>query len=500
MSETNPQQEAYKENPEEQIELQPSGLSREEIVPVDSKNRSLRWLSFAAIWFTMTAQMGIFKLGASLAETMPTEQAILAVIISNLAMLLVLVPIGDIGVEHGINFAGYLRIPFGLRGSYLPLALRGFAAIAWFGIQTYYGATAIDEVSKTFFDFSAMPAWYIGFGVLQIAIVAGGINTIKKVVNFAAPALAVLSVWLLYLMFSQGSFQKFFNNEVTNKEPFIVAIVSNLSFWATIAINLPDFTRNLEGKKNKGFFKRNRHSIVAQLIGVPIGMLFFTTVGMAGFVFTGESNPILAISSLIGGTFLILALGVVILAQLSTNITANLFGSAYAANAIGAPKISYRMGAIITGIMGLLTFPWVLLDLFLTYLPALGAALAPVAGIMISDYYLIRKRRLNIPDIFKPKSQYHYWHGINPASFLAWLFGAVGGLFWLDYSFILALPVSFVLYYPLMRFWILKRYKQKELEKGEGKFLATSLGRDWPIRMVKQDEKSKENSNPEKRK
>lgn len=473
---------------EQEIRLEPSGLARKEIVPVGAQGRHIRWLSFAAIWFTMTAQMGIFQLGASLAGSMPTEQAILAVVISNLAMILVLVPIGDIGVEHGINFAGYLRIPFGLRGSFLPLALRGLAAIAWFGIQTYFGATAIDEISKTFFDFSAMTAWYIGFGALQIAIVAGGIKTIKKVVNFAAPALALLSIWLLYLMFSEGSFSDFTNNEITNPEPFIVAVVSNLSFWATVAINLPDFTRNVVGKKTKGFFKRNSHNIFGQLLGVPVGMVFFTTVGMAGFVFTGESDPIVAISALVGGAFLILALGVVFLAQLSTNITANLFASAYAANAIGAPKISYSQGAIITGVLGLLTFPWILLEFFLTYLPILGAALAPIAGVMLSDYYLIRKRRLNIPAIFRRNSQYHYWHGINPASFLAWSTGAIAGITWLDYSFIVALPVSFTLYYPLMRFWILKRYKQSEVEEKKGTFLATSLDRDWPIYMEEKEQ------------
>lgn len=480
---------SHNDKSEQEIKLQPSALSRKEIVPVPAKNRNIRWLSFAAIWFTMTAQMGIFKLGASLGETMPTEQAILAVVISNLAMIFVLVPIGDIGVEHGINFAGYLRIPFGLRGSYLPLALRGLAAIAWFGIQTYFGATAIEEVTSNFFDFSALYLWYILFGALQIAIVAGGIETIKKVVNFAAPALALLSVWLLYVMFTESSSEEFFNNEVINPEPFIVAVVSNLSFWATVAINLPDFTRNVVGKQTDNFLKRNRHNIFGQLLGVPLGMVFFTTVGMAGFIFTGESNPILAISALVGGVFLILALGVVFLAQLSTNITANLFASAYAANAIGAPKISYSQGAIITGILGLLTFPWILLEFFLTYLPILGAALAPIAGVMLSDYYLIRKRRLNIPAIFKKNSQYYYYKGLNPASFLAWTAGAVCGITWLDYSFIVALPVSLLLYYPLMKFWILKKYRQSELERKDEKFLATSLGRDWPITMEDKEEK-----------
>lgn len=470
---------------QQRITLQPSRLARKELVPTPFKSRNTNWLSFAAIWFTMTAQMGIFKLGASLAGVMPTEEALLAILVGNLAILLILVPIGDIGIEHGLNFAGYLRVPFGLYGSYFPLGLRGLVAIAWFGIQTYFGAMAIEEVSTRYFDVSAMPVWYIGFGVLQIIIVAAGFETIKKVVNYAAPALALLSAWLLYVMFSEGSIDKFLNHQAENQESFIIAVVSSLSFWSTVAINLPDFTRNVDAKKTKSFFSRNRHSWIAQLIGVPVGMLFFTTVGMAGFVFTGESNPVLAISALVGGTFLLLALGVVVLAQLSTNTAANLFAAAYAVNAIGPPKISYRIGAIIAGVLGLLTFPWVLLDFFLTYLPAVGAVLAPVAGIMISDYYLIRKRRINVPAIFQPEGEYEYWHKINPASFISWFFAALAGIIWLDYSFILALPISLVLYYVLMRFWILDRYKQKEVENESDAYLATSVGRSWPISMVK---------------
>lgn len=473
------------------ILLSPSSLARKEIIPVQLKDRSIYWLSFAAIWFTMTAQMGIFKLGASLAETMPTSQAILAVVISNFAMLLVLIPIGDIGIEHGLNFAGYLRAPFGLKGSYLPLALRGLAAISWFGIQTFYGAKAIEQVTNQFFGFSGLYIWYVLLGIIQIFIVAGGIKRIKKVVNWAAPALAALSIWLLYIMFSKGSIDEFLNNKVTDSQPFIVAVVSNLSFWATVAINLPDFTRDVVTLKTKNFFKRNRHSIFAQLLGVPLGMLFFTTVGMAGFVFTNESNPILAISVLVGTNFLILALGVVILAQVSTNVTANLFSSSYAANAIGAPKVSFKLGAIITGALGLLTFPWILLDLFLTFLPVLGAVLAPVAGIMISDYFIIRKRRINTPALFKPNSQYNYWHGINPASFIAWVLSALGGVFWLDYSFLIALPLAILLYYLLMRFWILKKYPQQEVSvqnKDKEKFLATSANTSWSIKMKKESE------------
>ncbi|MGI5836557.1 MAG: NCS1 family transporter [Chloroflexota bacterium] len=468
-----------------ELVLSPSRLARQELLPVGMEERNIGLPSFAALWLTMGAQMGVFTLGASLAQALSPPLALLVILIANLAMVAILVLIGDIGIEHGINFAGYLRAPFGIMGSYLPLALRGLSAIAWFGIQTYFGATAIEVVSSQFLGISAFPVWYVAFGILQIAIVAAGIEVIRNVVNAAAPALVVLSVWLLFIMFSQASIQQFWEYPATDPQPLVVGIVASLSYWSTVAINVPDFTRFVKAEPSRQFFTRNRVSFIAQLIGMPTGMLFFTLVGMAGFVFTGEFNPVLAIAALIGGAFLLLALGVVILAQLTTNITANIYASAYAASAIGSPRISYSRGAVITGLMGLfLTFPWVLLDLFLTFLPVVGAALAPTAGVMLSDYYLIRRRRIDVPQIFDPEGQYRYWKGINPASYIAWGAGAIAGITLLDYSFLVALPVALVLYYLLMRFWILKRYRQSELTPEGRHALATSLDRNWPIRMA----------------
>jgi NCS1 family nucleobase:cation symporter-1 len=438
----------------------------------------------------MTAQMGIFTLGASLAEEMPIPLAIAAVLIGNFAMVVVLALIGDIGVEHGINFAGYLRAAFGLVGNYLPLVLRAFSAIAWFGIQTYFAATAIEVVASEFFGIGAFAVWYVLVGALQILIVARGVGAIRRVVNIAAPALAVLSVWLLYLMFGEGSFGQFWDHEPAGEGALIVAIVANLSYWATVAINLPDFTRHVVTSGGAGFFSRNRVSVAAQLIGVPTGMLFFTSVGMAGYVFTGEANPVLAIADLLGGVYLIVALIVVVLAQISTNITANLYAAAYAANAIGAPRVSFAWGAVITGVLGLLTFPWVLIDVFLTFLPVVGAALAPVAGIMIADYYLIRRRRMAVRQLFDEHGQYRYWRGVNPAALIAWALGAALGILLLDYSFLVALPGALLAYYPLMRYWVVPRHDQVETHASGMEYLATTAGRDWHVRMRESGDES----------
>ncbi len=141
------------------------------------------------------------------------------------------------------------------------------------------------------------------------------------------------------------------------------------------------------------------------------------------------------------------------------------------------------MGAIITGVLGLLTFPWVLIDVFLTFLPAVGAALAPVAGVMLADYYLIRRRRLNVPDLFTEKGQYRYWHGWNPAALVSWAAGAGLGVVLLDYSFLVGLPVALLLQYLLTKYWTLGRYPQAERGASGSDYLATSADREWTIRI-----------------
>jgi nucleobase:cation symporter-1, NCS1 family len=126
---------------------------------------------------------------------------------------------------------------------------------------------------------------------------------------------------------------------------------------------------------------------------------------------------------------------------------------------------------------------WVLLEEFLTYLPALGAVLAPIAGIMVADYYLVRRRRLDVPALFDREGRYRYWRGANPAALIGWLLGATAGLLLLDYSFLVALPIGFGAYLVLMRSWVQPRMGGGEDDTHASASLGTSAGRDWPVTM-----------------
>jgi NCS1 family nucleobase:cation symporter-1 len=365
------------------------------------------------------------------------------------------------------------------------MLFRAIAAICWFGIQTYFGSTAIDFIVVHFTGYSNIPLWFFIFGVIQILITTKGIEGIKWVEKVAAPALLILCLWVMYIFISKQTVSGILSFPITKKIPFWVAVTASLSYWSTVAINIPDFTRFVKvGYRKIGFVYRNWYSIIGQTIGVPIGMVIFSSVGIIGAMTTGYGNPVQSIYiALPSSFFIVVGLVIVILAQLSTNIAANLFASGYILNNIGSPNISFSTGIIIAGILGMLTFPWLLIKFFLMYLPTLGAFLAPVSGIMISDYYFIRKRRLSILDLYT-QGEFYYFKGFNPAAYITYMICLVIGLLFLKYSWLLSLPISIISYYLLMKYWILHKYPQKEAEETSGDtYLATSAGRTWSVKI-----------------
>lgn len=474
-----------KEQDKDIIILKPSRLVHKDLIPTEINERVVSCLDLTWLWLGMAAQMGVFLLGASFVGGLTILESIIAIFIGSLGSVIVLVLIGDIGIEHGINYSTFIRAPFGYIGCYLPMLVRATSGICWFGIQTYFGSTAIDFIVFHFTGYTNIPLWFFIFGIIQILITAKGIKGIKWIENIAAPALLILCIWILYIFISKETCNNIINFPITKKMSFWAAVTATLSYWSTVAINIPDFSRFFKvefGKKN--FISRNKLSIIGQIIGVPIGMVIFSSVGIVGAMATGYGNPVESIFiALHSSFFIVIGLTIVLLAQLSTNIAANLFAPGYIFNNIGSPNISFSLGVIIAGVLGMLTFPWILIKFFLTYLPTLGAFLSPIAGIMLSDYYLIRKRRLSVLDLYI-QGEFYYFKGINPAALISYVISSIIGLMILKYSWFLSLPISIILYYIFMKYWIIIKYPQKESDDiNSDIYLATSVGRNWPIKV-----------------
>src|SRR5690625_4891615 len=150
------------------------------------------------LWLGMTAQMGIFLLGASFTGRISYVQAMLAMVVGNFIIAVVLVLNGDVGTKYGLKFSTYLTAPFGRLGKMIPALMRALTGVFWFGIQTYYGALAIDICIEFLTRYSNWLLWYVLFAIIQVIITIGGISAIKWLENSAAPLLIILSAWLIY--------------------------------------------------------------------------------------------------------------------------------------------------------------------------------------------------------------------------------------------------------------------------------------------------------------
>ena len=254
----------------------------------------------------MTAQMGVFNLGASFVFRVPFWQVIAAILLGNTVIAILLVLNGDAGAKYGIKFAVFLKSQFGYKGYIIPCIARAIGATCWFGIQTYFAAKAIDLSVEYLTGFSNWILWYIVFGIVEIYLAYNGMLWIKWLQNLAAPALLVLSFWLLWALSTKdpsNGFAQFVASEIKNPLPFWAVLTANLSYWVTVAINISDFTRSMKTGNSKVYMKRNHVSTWGQIPGITIGMIIFVMVGMAGAYFTGFANPVEMINSALGGAW-----------------------------------------------------------------------------------------------------------------------------------------------------------------------------------------------------
>lgn len=259
---------------------------------------------------------------------------------------------------------------------------------------------------------------------------------------------------------------------------------ANTGMWAALAADIPNMTRSLKAPVNeKNWFKRNRNNWIPQFATLPIIETFIAVIGAISYLTTGNWNPVEVIQAQAKGVTLLVLLVMVILAQWSTNTAANLVPPAMCfTNAFAKWNLPYKIAVLIAGLIGVCVMPWKILDQLYTYLGYFGSFLSALAGIMICDYYIIRKRRLNVQDLYKRDGQYRYHGGFNVCGIVAWILGTVAANVGSDYGYLFGLPTGFVVYLVLMKTWYLKKFPQAEVESGySDEYLGISVGNDWVI-------------------
>lgn len=428
-------------------DLSESPLYSEDFAPVPAAKRNWSVTNIAAIWIGMAVCIPTYMLAASLIDQgMNWWQAMITILLGNVIVLVPMVLNAHVGTKYGIPLPVFLRLNFGIQGSILASLLRGLVACGWFGIQTWIGGAAIYQLAIEFFPGLAESAWlgdFIGinlgqficfmiFWVMNIYIIYRGIESIKVLETWAAPFLlligACMLAWAWWEVGSLGeildaSYTLSSDTDVDFWKIFWPNLTAMVGFWATLSLNIPDFTRYAKSQKDQ---------VLGQALGLPTTMAFYSFIGIAVTSATvlifGEAiwDPVQLLGKFDSTFVVILSMLGLTVATLSTNIAANVVAPANGIANIAPKKISFKMGGYITGVIGILIFPWKLLadpsGYIFTWLIAYSALLGAIAGIMISDYYIVRKTNFDLADLFKPDGPYKGW---NKPAWLAFVISII---------------------------------------------------------------------------
>jgi NCS1 family nucleobase:cation symporter-1 len=486
-------------------EVEASPLYNEDLAPVPVERRNWTTYNYAALWISMAHCIPTYMMASGLISAgMNWWQALLTILLGNTIVLAPILLNSHPGTKYGIPFPVYARAAYGAYGSNLPALMRAIVACGWFGIQAWIGGQAI----HIFFS-SIIPNWntllggavgghtptewisFLIFWAMNIFIIYRGMNLLRHVENWAAPFVLVMTAILLAWILYQAGGVGFLLNEPGKFQTagefwkiFIPSLTAMIGFWATLSLNMPDFTR---------FGKSQREQTLGQTVALPTTMVVFAAMGIlitsaAVIVFPNAKpdelwDPVKLVGQFSQPLIVAISMFTIVVATLSVNIAANVVSPANDfANAF--PRwISFRTGGLITGIVGILMQPWKLLadpsGYIFSWLLGYSGGLGSIAGVLIADYWFVRRKNLNLGDLYRPKGVYRYLLGWNLRAvaatilgcFLAWSWWivlAIKGISgepspdWInavepmtetlfDYAWFVGFGVSFAVHWALMK-------------------------------------------------
>ncbi len=454
--------------------IESSPLYNHDLAPAGSEKRTWTTYNYAALWVSMSVNILTYMLAASLIQGgMNWKQAVLTVFLGNTIVLAPMLLNSHPGARYGVPFPVLARASFGVLGANVAAVLRALVACGWFGIQSWIGGEAINTLLGT-----VWPAWqknphgtaicFTLFWASNLAVILKGIEYIRFLQGLSAPILLAVGLALLaWAYFGAGGFGPMLSapSQFRSTGDFlkflIPALNGTVGFWSTVSLNIPDFTR---------FAKDERGQAIGQAIGLPLTMTLYSFIGVAvtsaTVVIYGMAiwDPVQLLSRFHSPVAVVISLLAILLATLNVNIGANVVSPANDFSNLWPRKISFKTGGVITCFIGVAMMPWKLLANHKTFifgwLGGYAAVLGPVAGIMICDYYLVRRKRLLVNDLYWRGGEYEYSKGFNWRAIAALVIGSAVALmglvipsvrFLYDYSWFVGFAVAFVSYYALMR-------------------------------------------------
>jgi nucleobase:cation symporter-1, NCS1 family len=468
-----------------------SPYNNHDLAPARLAERKWATRDIAALWISMSACVPTYTLASSLIEKgMSWWQAVLTIFLGNTIVLLPMVLNAHAGTKYGIPFPVYCRSSFGVLGANVPAILRALVACGWFGIQSWIGGAAIYQILVIFApSWKEMPASYAGingpqllcflfFWGINMIVIYRGIDSIRVLLNIKAPLLIGLGLLLLYWAYKNaGGFGPMLAkpSEFAPGGPqegkffsfFFPALTGIVGFWATLSLNIPDFTR---------YAYSQRDQVIGQAAGLPTTMGLFSFIGVAvtsaTVVIYGKAiwDPVELIGRFTNPALLIFALVALCIATLATNLAANVVSPANDFANVSPSRISFRTGGLITGVVGILIQPWRLVadptGYIFTWLIGYSALLGAIGGVLICDYFVIRRTRLDLLDLYARGGKYWYTNGWNPKALVALALGIAPNLpgflgtikaaevspFWMslyNYAWFVGFGISFAVYAAL---------------------------------------------------
>ena len=447
--------------PEADAALDGSPLHNEDLAPVPIAKRSWTTYNYVALWIGMAHNIPTWLLASGLmALGMAWYQAILTIFLANVIVLGPMLLNSHAGTKYGIPYPVFARASFGVFGANLPALIRAGIACGWFGIQTWIGGTAIfvlvgailgpaswwttaSSIQIGFGDAQPWTMWlsFMIFWLLNILIIVRGMDAVRRFENWAAPFVLIVAVLLLvYMVIQAGGLGPIVNEHGTIGwgsdfwfKLFPPSLMAMIGFWSTLSLNMPDFTR---------FGRSQREQAIGQAIGLPVTMTIFPLIAVlvtsATVVVYGEAiwSPVELAGKITSPIISIFALFTLAVATLSVNVAANIVSPSYDFSNAWPSKISFRTGGLITGVIGILIQPWNLLasaDLYIfTWLGFYSGATGAIAGVLIADYWLVRRTSFGLADLYKPNGMYRYARGWNWRAVAALAIGtfiALGGAY-----------------------------------------------------------------------
>jgi NCS1 family nucleobase:cation symporter-1 len=412
--------------------VEASSFYNEDLAPIPLARRDWSTYNYAALWISMAHCIPTYMLASGLmASGMSWSQALVTILLGNTIVLIPILLNSHPGTKYGIPFPVFARAAYGTFGSNVPALMRALVACGWFGIQAWIGGEALHTFFRT-----VIPGWptllgagfgghtttewvsFLLFWALNIYIIYRGMDLVREVENWAAPFVLVMTGVLVWwavtrahglgpLLSQPGKFRTLGEFWPV----FVPSLTAMIGFWATLSLNMPDFTR---------FGRSQREQIVGQVVALPTTMSVFAAMGVlitsATAIIYGQAiwDPVVLVGKFTSPVVVAVSMFTVVVATIAVNIAANVVSPANDfANAF--PRfISFKTGGLITGLLGIAIQPWRLLadpsGYIYTWLLGYSGGLGSIAGVLVADYWIVRQRELRLEDLYLADGAYSGWN------------------------------------------------------------------------------------------